>query len=181
MKNNELFEILLIAFQSGHMKDSAVMPVLQDLVEDLPWINTMGCSDELFMVWLSKRLHLQLSHIHDCKKYPNRVVRRVSDLDAESLPSYQKLMDLVQANPCKSIAGSPAAKQDVASPRTSCSETAGSSMDSKAVQHPKIKSFDIPTCSKPLALCVQVPCQVRPHQVYHICLQPFLMPEIHQH
>ena len=100
------------------------------------------------MVWLSKRLHLQLSHIHDCKKYPNRVVKRVSDLDAESLPSYQKRMDLVQANQCKSIAGSPAAKQDVASPRTSCSETAGSSMDSKAVQHPKIKSFDIPDMFK---------------------------------
>ena len=94
--NHALFKVLLSYFPSGRMKDSIVKQAIRRILETQKWVNTFKDIDsDVFIEWLCKRLHTQLTHLHDCKLYPRRIASRVAALNEAQMAQFQELMSIM--------------------------------------------------------------------------------------
>ena len=91
--NVDLWKVLLKAFPHGKMVDTDFMATMDFLIAENPWIKTFGNYDtDLFTTWLTKRIHVQMSHIRECKQYPSRMRHRLSQYDKETMDKFKDLM-----------------------------------------------------------------------------------------
>lgn len=138
--NAPLWKILLKYFRNAKMTDSIFIRVMQDVLKDKPDINTMKCDNELFCMWLSKRIHVQMGHLHDCKNYPQKVKHRMAMMDPDQVKRFEDLMACVSTSKEPDMRSPKCMRTKPPSP--ACIATAGIPMmfagptsSSAAVQH----------------------------------------------
>lgn len=95
--NEKLWKLLLIYFPTGKVRDSVIISALQAVIDEKPTVKHMDCDDELFCVWVAKRIHVQMGHLHDVCNYPKRLTHRLSLLDPDQFKRFQTLIELVHA------------------------------------------------------------------------------------
>eukprot|EP00974_Lingulodinium_polyedra_P110249 10664109-Lingulodinium_polyedra.AAC.1 len=59
-------------------------------------VSTKDFPDALFLTWLVRCCHTQLTHLREVKKYWARFEYRVKQLDASSVSSLHRLLDTIE-------------------------------------------------------------------------------------
>ena len=69
------------------------------ILDKYPWCNNRGASTDLFIVWLSRCCHIQISHLRELKMYPHKFDYRINKLTADQLRDLNKLLSLIDLQP----------------------------------------------------------------------------------
>ena len=96
----------------------------------------MKCDNELFCMWLSKRIHVQMGHLHDCKNYPQKVNHRMLMMDPDQVKRFEDLMACVSTSKEPDMRSPTCMRTEPASP--ACVVTGGIPMLPQGQQvHPR--------------------------------------------
>ena len=96
LNNAELWSIFLKYMPMAKLKDAYVEVVLRDIMITQK-INNQKMNDEMFIWWFCKAAHVQLTHLRDLKRYPQRFAYRVSLLSPDSRCLLTELLSLIKA------------------------------------------------------------------------------------
>ena len=68
------------------------------IVSNFPWTITRDMPPEIFVVWLCKSLHVQVSHLRMLKVYAARFEYRINRLTANQMQALSRLLDCIQVD-----------------------------------------------------------------------------------
>ena len=92
LQNADLWQLLLKYCPHAKLRDSDIMKCLNALLKHNKACNPTEWPDSIFVTHLTKCLHIQLTHIRDMKRYPDRFTYRIQKL----VPAdYNRLMTLL--------------------------------------------------------------------------------------
>ena len=123
VRNFELFDLLLDFWTHGKMKDMQFKAVMVRVLSDLPCANTLPQYDnQLFVEWLTQRIHIQITHIRDIVRYKARFMHRLASLSPEDMTKMRRLIDKIKCEDADSVDYSSPAHTTASS--SHCSESA---------------------------------------------------------
>ena len=93
--NTTLWKIFLRAMPKCKVKDSYLIYISQNINSSVK-VNNSDMSDELFFLWWCKAVHVQLTHLRELKRYPDRFKYRISLLSPEDRSKLEDLMAHIQ-------------------------------------------------------------------------------------
>ena len=94
-KNKSLWELLLRYFHHAKLTDSCFKQAILFVMAHVRSVNTTNLPDDLFIVQLVGRVHVQLSHLRDIAQYPDKCSYRLSKLNHEQLTLLKGLTSMV--------------------------------------------------------------------------------------
>ena len=90
LKNTNLWLLFIKHFPKMKPKDTDIQAVIEGVMNRVKGVNTSKYDDSIFVWWYRKVCHLQITHIRDLIKYPDRYEYRINQLGDEDAAKLEK-------------------------------------------------------------------------------------------
>jgi hypothetical protein len=77
-------------------KDTDILAVIDGVMKRVKGVNTSKYDDSIFVWWYRKVCHLQITHIRDLIKYPDRYEYRINQLGHEDAAKLEKIRSMAK-------------------------------------------------------------------------------------
>ena len=94
--NSELWRILLKHMPHAKCRDMYLLRAFESIMGRIKHVNTKDFPDALFLTWLVRCCHSQLTHLREVKRYWARFEYRVKQLDAKAVDSLNQLLAMIK-------------------------------------------------------------------------------------
>lgn len=95
LANADLLKIILTYMYTGKCKDLYIVNSIKKIMDRVVHVNNKNLPNTLFVAWLSRCIHCQVSHLRMLKHFPCRFEYRVNQLDHAQFEKLQKLLSAI--------------------------------------------------------------------------------------
>ena len=96
LNNTNLWLLFIKHFPKMKPKDTDIQAVIEGVMKRVKAVNTSKYDDSIFVWWYRKVCHLQITHIRDLIKYPDRYEYRINQLGDEDAAKFENIRSMAK-------------------------------------------------------------------------------------